>query len=591
MGRFQLLGTLVVLLFVGSLNGQSFNNFYPDNVWNDIAGYPNAVHHPKSESYFLVEYDRQFDIAFNSALHVKKVNELGNLIGERYFVTDFMPYSGHYISGVQVQGEELVVFVNRNVSFPHIHDVFIIRIKLDLSGTPTSKRLYLDGSDKEFNSLKVNEVVPYGNQLLFTGSVLTRGDLNNHADASKLMMGLVNADGTITYQIYQHNLDLLEGLSLLPRPKANELYVSIRYTSKGGKAAVNNDLPAIFKMQIFKNNFYVNWGELYPDLRVDVSNYSSYNEGIEIPLMESYTEEKVPAFVARDNATEEVVFVPFDRFNGDPLTSSVRKIDIPAGVEMIDAVKMSGSNSLAVLFTRKEPYNLWNSESYLLSTTNIFSSFFVKPKWHNLTSPSLTNAIQARRILIPGKEELAIAGLVNEVEYPLSGLYRASLMKSDDLSFECVTRKKLKAPKYVPIESKSILLKLSYVPILVEEREMEFSTSVSTTKFELCGPMFTDESEIENRVGSNNEEINASSIYVYPNPANHQIQVRIPNSKLISRAVVIRNMMGMIVYRETVGMDQTTLSINSSDYPDGVYFLELQSEDNKLSHKRIVITH
>ena len=235
MKSIRLIGIITLLLFASSANSQSFNNYYPDNLYNDIAGYCNAGYDSKSETYFLVEYDRQIDIAFTSALHVKKVDALGNLIDHRYFVTDFMPYSGHYISGVQVQGDEIVVFLNRNTGFPHVHDVFIIRIKKDLTGTPTSKRLYLDEDDKLFNSMKINEVVPYGDKLLFTGSVFTRGDLNFPADPSKLLMGFVAADGSVTYQIYQHNADRLEGLSLLPRPKANELYVSVRFTRKAEK--------------------------------------------------------------------------------------------------------------------------------------------------------------------------------------------------------------------------------------------------------------------------------------------------------------------------------------------------------------------
>ena len=133
------------------------------------------------------------------------------------------------------------------------------------------------------------------------------------------------------------------------------------------------------------------------------------------------------------------------------LLSAVRRIVIPEEVEVIDAVKMNNTkNGIAVLFTRQEPYNLVNSESYLMTCPNLYQ-FLVQPKWHNLTSPSLTNAIQARRILVPAKDELAIAGLVNRTEYPLSGLYRASLMKSDDLSFDCVTYKKLKTPKLLAI--------------------------------------------------------------------------------------------------------------------------------------------
>ncbi|MFT5818964.1 MAG: hypothetical protein ACI8ZM_000185 [Crocinitomix sp.] len=587
MKSIRLIGSIALLLFAILANAQSFNNYYPDNLSNDIAGYCNATFDAKSETYFLVEYDRQIDIAFNSALHVKKVDAAGNLIDHRYFVTDFMPYSGHYISGVQSQGDEIVVFVNRNVGYPHVHDVFIIRIKKDLTGIPTSKRLYLDGDDKSFNSMKINEVVQYGNQLLFTGSVFTRGDLNFPAEPSKLLMGFVNADGSVNYQIYQHNADRLEGLSLLPRAKANELYISIRFTRKDEKALENKDMPLIVKMRTFGTSFYLVWGKLYPDLRVDVSNYSSYNEGIEIPLIESFTEKSTPAFLARNEKTEDLVFVPFSRLTGDHVASAVRQIVLPEKIELIDAVKMNDTkNGLAVLFTRQEPYNLRNSESYLMTCPNLYQ-LLVNPKWHDLTSPSLTNAIQARKILIPAKGELAIAGLVNRVEYPLSGLYRASLMKSDDLSFDCVDYKKLKTPKLLEIINEKIALKLSNVEILEEEREIEQSVIVATYKYKLCGPII----DGGRAPSTDNNSTIGIELTVFPNPADHTVQIIIPQAETGTQQITIRNMMGQIVYQRVLSDMELNCTINTSHFSEGVYLLELSNDDQIVAQEKVIIAH
>lgn len=584
--------TLVALLLLISFaaQSQSFNNYYPDNIMNDIAGYPNAVFDSKTNTYFLVEYDRQIEIAFSSALHVKKVDAFGNLIDERYFITDFMPYSGHYISAVQTQGDEIVVFINRNVGYPHVHDVFIIRIKKDLTGTPASKRLYIDADNKAFNSMKINEVVPYGNKLLFTGSVFTRGDLNYGPDPSKLLMGFVDEAGAVTYQVYQHNADRLEGLSLLPRPKANELYVSVRFTAKDEKAIGNMDLPLIVKMRTFETSFYLDWGKLYPDLRVDVSDYSSYNEGIEVPLIESFTAEKTPAFLARDKETENLVFVPFSRTTGDHISTAVRQISIPTGVELIDAVKMTETtNGLAVLFTRREPYNLWNSESYLLSCPNIYQ-FLIQPHWQNLTSPVQTHAIQARKILIPAKGELAIAGLVNTIDEPFSGLYRASLMKSDDLSFECVPYKKLKTPKTVPLMNEKIVLKLSPEPILEEEREMAGSVSVFTSKYELCGSMAPEAKTAVETANSNSP--NTPDITLYPNPANHQFQIHIPTVKGEVLTLVVYNLMGEIIYQETLQNDAVNVTVHTTQFPEGMYSVQLYSGEGVMVHeKRLILIH
>ena len=73
----------------------------------------------------------------------------------------------------------------------------------------------------------------------------------------------------------------------------------------------------LLKCAHLERNFYLNWGKLYTGLRVDVSDYSSYNEGIEIPLIESFWEKNSPAFLARNKETKNLVFVPFSRITGN----------------------------------------------------------------------------------------------------------------------------------------------------------------------------------------------------------------------------------------------------------------------------------
>ncbi len=587
----RFVGGFLLLITAAYTHAQSFNHFYPDNNYNDIAGYDNAVFDAKSSTYFLVEYDRQIDVAFNSGLHVKKVDEFGNLIDERYFITDTAPYSGHYISGVQVQGDEIVVILNRGTGFPIVTDVFVFRIKKDLTGTPTSERLHLGGLDETFNSVKINEIVPYGSRLVFTGSVFTRGDFNEYASASNLLMGFINADGSIHYQTYQYNATLVEGLSILANAKSSTLFVSCRHVDD--KAKKKKDVPLIVKFRTSGNNFYQYWTKRYPTLRVDTTNYSNYNEGIEVPIIQSFTEKNVPAFIARDSTTQNIVFVPFDPSTGVPLAADDRYFKIPSNVELIDAVRMNDTKSgFAVLFTRKEEYNLVNTESYLMTVNNPYS-FFANVQWRNLTTPVQTNAMLARRILIPEKGELAIAGLVNNEEYPLSGLYRASLMKSDDLSFDCVTAQSLMNPKKVVVPYENIILKLTYVAIIEEERTMPGSVSVATITYDLCDErLFEEDKAAQPTITYETTEMTVDNeIQVYPNPSNTVVNIKLPLNTESARTLIIRSMTGAIVHQQQIARSIIAVQVNTANFAEGVYSISVMNDKTIEKATRLVVRH
>ena len=574
-------------LIVSTSFAQNFNMYYPDN--NTLAGYDNAVYDGKSGTYFLVEYDHDISVDYNAAFHVKQIDGSGNLINHNYFPSDFAPWSGHYISTIEVQGKELVIFLNRIIESPFRQEVMVIRIPKSLTGTATSERIYLNtGDNPGYSHIKVNECVRYGGKIIFTGSVYAQSALNLPATKGKLLMGIIDIDGSIYYDVFENKDNVIEGLSLLPNPKSGAVFVSCRFA---GDETKDVEIPLILRFRVndLYNYFDYVWGRTYPSLRIDISSdYSSYNEGIEVPLIESFTKYNAPAFIARDKDRENLVFVPFNRITGDQYGTYVRRIIVPKNKELIDAVKLPDTkNGIAVLFTRKEMYTIVNTESYLVSCKNLYG-FFSSARIHFLNSPTYTNALQARRILLPGKDKMAIAGLANRVELPLSGLYRASLMQSNDLSFGCVDSKGLKKPIWLDLKAaKTPVYKVPF-DVSFEDREMGRYQKIVVTEYDLClgGKGMIQENTSE-EINSNMDII---QLTVYPNPATDQINVLIPETNNGLRTIIIRNIAGEIVFEQEISNYEVNVNVNTSALTKGVYILSVYQNEQILDAKRIIIT-
>lgn len=78
-----------------------------------------------------------------------------------------------------------------------------------------------------------------------------------------------------------------------------------------------------------------------------------------------------------------------------------------------------------------------------------------------------------------------------------------------------------------------------------------------------------------------------SSLLVYPNPASEQLNISLPASSDSFRISVI-NVLGSVVYNETVASSTKETSLKMSDKPRGVYFLTVQSGKEKVTKKIII---
>ncbi|WP_299012517.1 BNR-4 repeat-containing protein [uncultured Polaribacter sp.] len=84
----------------------------------------------------------------------------------------------------------------------------------------------------------------------------------------------------------------------------------------------------------------------------------------------------------------------------------------------------------------------------------------------------------------------------------------------------------------------------------------------------------------------NREILNATSIKVYPNPAEGNFTISVQNINKIER-VEIYNMLGKRVYQNR--SNTNTLEINSTTFSSGVYIINVLSDDNKSFHSKLVI--
>ena len=82
------------------------------------------------------------------------------------------------------------------------------------------------------------------------------------------------------------------------------------------------------------------------------------------------------------------------------------------------------------------------------------------------------------------------------------------------------------------------------------------------------------------------DEIEASYCKLYPNPANTQVRIEAENS---IENVKVYNVLGALV--ETIPANGKTVSVNLSQYSNGVYFFNIRQSNGTVSNQRVVVSH
>lgn len=80
----------------------------------------------------------------------------------------------------------------------------------------------------------------------------------------------------------------------------------------------------------------------------------------------------------------------------------------------------------------------------------------------------------------------------------------------------------------------------------------------------------------------------AGRLVCYPNPMNQATTITLP-SYSGPAAISIYNIQGQIVYSETLAASQASLSWNTADVPDGIYFARLVVNNNEVAGAKLVV--
>lgn len=78
---------------------------------------------------------------------------------------------------------------------------------------------------------------------------------------------------------------------------------------------------------------------------------------------------------------------------------------------------------------------------------------------------------------------------------------------------------------------------------------------------------------------------------VWPNPADGEIQLKMPPNVFSGAAVILFNLQGQVVLRQTLAENQVVATLRTATLPNGVYFIEVRSGQGAVARKKIVVAH
>jgi hypothetical protein len=88
-----------------------------------------------------------------------------------------------------------------------------------------------------------------------------------------------------------------------------------------------------------------------------------------------------------------------------------------------------------------------------------------------------------------------------------------------------------------------------------------------------------------------NTTLGLTEFNTFPNPANGTLNVDLPNSTAKEFTLVLTDLAGKTVYSESFYNSEREVSINTSDLPVGLYYLNLKEDTALIGTRKIVIAH
>ncbi len=564
----------ILLLFqIIHLNSQTSYRYYFDDLDNHFAGNPNVVYDDVDDNYYFVEWQRDLSVSQMGGFQVKKVDENGHLLDSGFFPSDSNPYSAHYISDIEMQGDDIVVFFNRNINESSQYgDVFIVRINKDLEGAYTSKRYFLTGNNS-LSSIRISDVVKVGGKLYFTGSLfLPWSDTSYDLDA-RLLVGMLDENGMMTHKIFDVLAGKTEGLNIKYKGEDTFL-ISGRYLNKS-----EGTVPLLVRLSLDENDGYaIDWAKTYDGIRVDKISWATRVKGVGIPILDAFSTYDYPAFLSRDNEEQNLVLTFFDPNNGDPMYGAGLKFPIPYDVHLIDGMKMGEKNSDAfmALLVREENSSHTNTESYIFKKEELATLF---SDWYDLTSAGGIHSALARKFIDGTNRKVAIGLSANVPDYPYASHMKSTLLIGDDYDFNCLEHQVLR--NYTQTEMKSENLSFFSVKCPLQEE-------MRTMDIPLDYPLIQKSGCIKNAQIMEQRRLDGNDIGVYPNPAQHQLNITLGNREEVH--LEIYDISGKLL--QGVSMTSSNNILDTHSYPNGFYMLMISDKNGHLLKKeKLLVQH
>lgn len=84
---------------------------------------------------------------------------------------------------------------------------------------------------------------------------------------------------------------------------------------------------------------------------------------------------------------------------------------------------------------------------------------------------------------------------------------------------------------------------------------------------------------------------NVQVVKLFPNPANDLISVELLTKPANPCTLMVTDVVGKLVYQETITNSKNTTTINTSAFKNGMYFLTLKSTDRIVSKNKFIVSH
>jgi hypothetical protein len=89
----------------------------------------------------------------------------------------------------------------------------------------------------------------------------------------------------------------------------------------------------------------------------------------------------------------------------------------------------------------------------------------------------------------------------------------------------------------------------------------------------------------------NNYTQNPNRLNVFPNPASNQVNVDYTFSNCNNNTIIVKNLIGATVYTSEAVSSTGKISISTSDFTDGIYFVTFLSNNFPQSTKKLIVKH